>query len=59
MSAELEALIEDLDLDFDIDDVDDLEEIDLAEKGLSAVPDCIFSLTTATTLALESKCPVH
>ena len=55
MSAELEALIEELDLDLDLDELDDVEELDLAEKGLESVPACIFTLTTATTLALESE----
>ena len=55
MSAELEALIEELDLDLDLDELDDVEELDLAEKGLESVPACIFTLTTATTLAQESS----
>ena len=55
MSAALEALIEELDLDLDLDELDDVEEIDLAEKGLEQVPECIFALTACTTLALESE----
>ena len=55
MSAALEALIEELDLDLDPDELDDVEELDLAEKGLEQVPECIFELTTCTTLALESE----
>ena len=47
--------IEELDLDLDPDELDDVEELDLAEKGLESVPACIFTLTTATTLALESE----
>jgi len=55
MSEALRQLIEDLDLDIDLDDDDEIEEIDLADKDLETVPDCIFELKDCTTLALESK----
>jgi len=49
----MEALIEELDLDIDLED--EVEEIDLADKELDTVPLCIFELKDCTTLALESK----
>jgi hypothetical protein len=47
-------LVEDLDLDIDLSD-DEIEEIDLASKDLTAVPPCIFELKDCTMLALESE----
>lgn len=47
-------LVEDLDLDLDLSD-DEIEEVDLASKNLTAVPLCIFELKDCTMLALESE----
>ena len=56
-AATLTELVEELDLDVDLDDLErgELEELDLSDQGLDAIPACVFEVESLTELCLEDN----